>query len=79
MIRVMRQEQPNIKNTILKNLWSRLWDRNNLLKKTRLQIPKSSTLIMKPRNPYRKYIKTGYDAQFPTDLILNNEIEKEMN
>jgi hypothetical protein len=34
---------------------------------------------MKPRNPHRKYIKTGYDAQFPTDLILNNEIEKEMN
>jgi len=33
---------------------------------------------MRPRYPHRKQIKTNYETQFPTDLVLNNKIEKKL-
>jgi hypothetical protein len=33
---------------------------------------KPATLIMKPRYPYKKQIKTDYETQFPTDPMLND-------
>ena len=41
-----------------------------------LNILKSTTLIVIPRYPYRKHIKTNYKTQFLTDLVVNNEIKK---
>ena len=34
---------------------------------------------MRPKYPHRKQIKRDYEAQFPTDLILNDKIEKNLN
>jgi hypothetical protein len=34
------------------------------------------TLIIRPRYPNRKEIKTDYEVRFPTDPILNIEIKK---
>jgi hypothetical protein len=31
---------------------------------------------MRLRYPYKKKIKTNYETQFSTDLILNNKIKK---
>jgi hypothetical protein len=39
---------------------------------------KPTTLIMIPKYPYIKQIKTDYKTQFPTDSMLNNEIEKQL-
>ena len=39
-------------------------------------MPKSTTLIIRPKYSYEKQIKTCYEAQFLTDLMLSNEIEK---
>ena len=47
---------------------------------TRFNWVKMSKLaIVRPRYPYRKQIKINYKAQFLTDPILNNEIEKKIN
>ena len=37
---------------------------------------KSASLIVRPRHPYRKKIKKYYEAQFVTEPVLNDEIEK---
>ena len=39
-------------------------------------MPKPTTLILKPKYPHIKQIKIYYEAQFPTKLMLNDEIEK---
>ena len=36
-------------------------------------MPKLRTLIARPRYPHRKQIKTNYEAQFSTNLVLNDE------
>ena len=41
-----------------------------------VKMPKLMTLIMKPRYPHKQQIKTYYEIQIFTDLVLNNEIEK---
>jgi len=41
-----------------------------------VKIPKPTTLIMRPRYPHKKQVKTDYEAQFSIGLVLNNEIEK---
>ena len=44
---------------------------------TVVKMPKSTILIMRPRHMshiYRNQIKTDYETQFWTDLVLNNEI-----
>jgi hypothetical protein len=43
---------------------------------TMVKMPKSTTLIIRPRYSYEKQIKTCYEAQFLTDPMLSNEIEK---
>jgi hypothetical protein len=40
---------------------------------------KPTTLFMRSGYPYKKQIKTDYEFQFPTGLVLNNEIEKKIN
>jgi hypothetical protein len=35
-------------------------------------------LIMRSRYSYRKQIEIDYETQFPTDPMLNNEIEKKI-
>jgi hypothetical protein len=37
---------------------------------------KLATMIVRPRHPYKKQIKTNYEVQFPTDPLLNDKIEK---
>jgi hypothetical protein len=37
---------------------------------------KPTTFFMRSWYPYKKQIKTDYEFQFPTDLVLDNEIEK---
>jgi hypothetical protein len=39
-------------------------------------MPKPVILIVKLKYSHRKQIKTNYKAQFPTHLVLNDEIEK---
>jgi len=39
-------------------------------------MPKSMTLILRPRYSHKKQIKTDYEAQFPTNPMLNDKIEK---
>jgi len=39
-------------------------------------MPKLVTLIVRSRYSHKKYIKTDYETQFPTDPILNDKIEK---
>ena len=39
-----------------------------------VKMPKSEILIMRSRYTYKNQIKTYYEAQFWTDLVLNNEI-----
>jgi hypothetical protein len=39
---------------------------------------KPATLIVRPRYSYRKQIKKDYEAQFLTDLMLNDKIEKQI-
>ena len=41
-------------------------------------MPKSATLIMRPRYPNIKQIKTNYQDQFLIDPMLNNEIRKKI-
>jgi hypothetical protein len=43
---------------------------------TRVKISKLMTLIVRPRYSYKKQIKINYEIQFPTDLMLNDKIEK---
>jgi hypothetical protein len=33
------------------------------------------TLIVRPRYPYIKQIKTNYEVQFLTDLVMNDKIK----
>ena len=47
--------------------------RSNL---TRVKITKLMTLIVRPRYSHKKHIKTDYEAQFSTNLILNDKIKK---
>jgi hypothetical protein len=42
-------------------------------------MPKLMTLILRPRILIKKQIKIDYEAQFPTDQILNDKIEKKIN
>ena len=42
-----------------------------------MQKPKN--LIMRQRYPHWKQIKINYEAQFPTNSILNDKIEKKIN
>jgi hypothetical protein len=44
----------------------------NLL--TKVKISKLAILIMRPGCSYRKQIKTDYEVQLSTDLMLNDEI-----
>ena len=37
---------------------------------------KPVTLILKPRYSHKKQIKIDYEAQFSTNLMLNDKIEK---
>ena len=37
------------------------------------------TLILRPRYSHKKQIKIDYEAQFPTDPMLNDKIEKKIN
>ena len=37
------------------------------------------SLVMRPRHPHRKQIKTDCEAKFLTDSILNNNIGKSFN
>jgi hypothetical protein len=37
---------------------------------------KPVTLIVRQKYSYKKQIKTDYETQFPTDLMLNDKIEK---
>jgi hypothetical protein len=39
-------------------------------------MPKPATLVARSIYYHRKQIKTNYKAQFPTNLMLNDEIEK---
>jgi hypothetical protein len=39
-------------------------------------MPKPVTLILRPRYFHKKQIKIDYEAQFPTDRMLNDKIEK---
>jgi len=39
-------------------------------------MPKFMTLILRPRYSHKKQIKTDYEAQFPTDPMLNDKIER---
>jgi hypothetical protein len=39
---------------------------------------KPATLIVRSRYSYRKQIKKDYEAQFLTDLVLNDKIEKKI-
>ena len=39
-------------------------------------MPKLVTLILKPRYSHKKQIKIDYEAQFSTNLMLNDKIEK---
>jgi hypothetical protein len=39
---------------------------------------KPTTLIVRPRYSYRKQIKKDDEAQFLTDLMLNDKIEKQI-
>jgi len=39
---------------------------------------KSATSIMRPIYSHRKQIKTYYETQFLTNLVLNNEIRKKI-
>jgi hypothetical protein len=34
------------------------------------------TLILRPKYSHKKQIKIDYETQFPTDLMLNDKIEK---
>jgi len=67
---------------MLKGMWFKLWDRDNLLKKqkkpelTGVKIPKPATLIVRSIYHYRKQIKIDYETQFLTDLVLNDKIKK---
>jgi len=67
---------------MLKDMWSKSWDRDNLIKKqkkpelTGVKIPKPATLIMRSIYHYRKQIKIDYETQFLTDLVLNDKIKK---
>jgi len=40
---------------------------------------KLATMIVRPRHPYKKQIKTNYEVQFPTDPLLNDKIKKKFN
>jgi hypothetical protein len=37
------------------------------------------TLIVRPKYSNKKQIKTDYEAQFPTDPMLNDKIKKQIN
>jgi hypothetical protein len=37
------------------------------------------TLILRPIYSHKKQIKIDYEAQFPTNPILNNKIKKKFN
>jgi len=39
-------------------------------------MPKFMTLILRPRYSHKKQIKTDYEAQFPTNPMLNDKIER---
>jgi len=83
----MRRDNPIKKNSMLKDSWSGLWDRYNLLEKKlkkqpdliKVKIPKLVSLIIKPRYFYRKQIIIDYEVRFSTDSIFNDEIEKKIN
>jgi hypothetical protein len=37
------------------------------------------TLILRPRYSHKRQTKIDYEAQFSTDLMLNDKIEKKLN
>ena len=37
------------------------------------------TLILRPRYSHKRQTKIDYEAQFSTDLILNDKIKKQLN
>jgi hypothetical protein len=43
---------------------------------TRVKMSKLMTSILKQRYSHKKQIKIDYETQFPTDLMLNDKIEK---
>jgi hypothetical protein len=40
---------------------------------------KLMTSILKQRYSHKKQIKIDYETQFPTDVMLNDKIEKKLN
>ena len=40
---------------------------------------KYMTLILRPRYSHKRQTKIDYEAQFSTDLMLNDKIEKKLN
>jgi len=66
---------------MLKDSWPGSRDQDNFLEKKwpdliSVKIPKLATLIARLRYPHRKQIRTYYEVQFPTNSVLNDEIEK---
>ena len=46
---------------------------------TRVKMSKLMTSILKQRYSHKKQIKIDYETQFPTDVMLNDKIEKKLN
>ena len=46
---------------------------------TRVKMLKLVTLILRPIYSHKKQIKIDYEAQFPTNPMLNNKIKKKIN